>query len=77
MPGDLRLRAVRNAAPSHFGQADPANAGAVIDAPAAPARPACPANCTVTGPVHKAVNEGGIAYSGTTELADQAGVKVG
>ncbi len=32
----------------------------------------------VTGPVHKAViNEGGIAYSGTTELlADQAGVKV-
>ncbi|WP_258223633.1 4-hydroxythreonine-4-phosphate dehydrogenase PdxA, partial [Stenotrophomonas sp. HMWF003] len=32
----------------------------------------------VTGPVHKAViNQGGIAYSGTTELlADQAGVEV-
>lgn len=68
VPGDLRLRAVRNTAPSHFGQADPANAGAVIGE----------LHGVVTGPVHKAViNEGGIAYSGTTELlADQAGVKV-
>ena len=80
VPGDLRLRAVRNAAPSHFGQADPANAGAVIDALLG-AGQACLSgelHGVVTGPVHKAViNEGGIAYSGTTELlADQAGVKV-
>lgn len=31
-PGDLRVRAVRNAVPSRFGHADPANAGAVIGA---------------------------------------------
>jgi len=75
-PGDLRLRAVRNAAPSRFGQADPANAGAVIGALLG-AGQACLSgelHGVVTGPVHKAViNEGGIAYSGTTELlADQA-----
>ena len=80
VPGDLRLRAVRNAAPSHFGQADPANASAVIGALLG-AGQACLSgelHGVVTGPVHKAViNEGGIAYSGTTELlADQAGVKV-
>ncbi|MGE8249522.1 MAG: 4-hydroxythreonine-4-phosphate dehydrogenase PdxA, partial [Stenotrophomonas bentonitica] len=59
-----------------FGTPDPANAGAVIGA----LRQAGQACLTgelagvVTGPVHKAViNEGGIAYSGTTELlADQA-----
>ncbi|HIE4126538.1 TPA: 4-hydroxythreonine-4-phosphate dehydrogenase PdxA, partial [Stenotrophomonas maltophilia] len=80
VPGDLRLRAVRNAAPSRFGQANPANAGAVIGALLG-AGQACLSgelHGVVTGPVHKAViNEGGIAYSGTTELlADQAGVKV-
>ena len=79
-PGDLRLRAVRNAAPSRFGQPDPANARAVIDALLG-AGQACLAgelDGVVTGPVHKAaINEGGIAYSGTTELlADQAGVEV-
>ena len=79
-PGDLRLRAVRNAAPSRFGQPDPANARAVIDALLG-AGQACLAgelDGVVTGPVHKAaINDGGIAYSGTTELlADQAGVEV-
>jgi len=76
LPGDLRLRPLANATPSHFGQTDPANAGAVIGALLA-AGQACLSgelHGVVTGPVHKAViNEGGIAYSGTTELlADQA-----
>ncbi|HDS0921657.1 TPA: 4-hydroxythreonine-4-phosphate dehydrogenase PdxA [Stenotrophomonas maltophilia] len=79
-PGDLPLREVRNAAASRFGQADPANAGAVIGA-LLQAGQACldgHLHGVVTGPVHKAViNQGGIAYSGTTELlADQAGVEV-
>lgn len=79
-PGDLRLRAVPNARPSRFGEADPANAGAVIGA-LLQAGQACLSgelDGVVTGPVHKAViNQGGIAYSGTTELlADQAGVAV-
>ncbi|WP_353086400.1 4-hydroxythreonine-4-phosphate dehydrogenase PdxA [Stenotrophomonas sp.] len=75
-PGDLPLRAVPNAVPSRFGTPDPANAGAVIGA-LRQAGQACLSGelaGVVTGPVHKAViNEGGIAYSGTTELlADQA-----
>lgn len=75
-PGDLPLRAVRNAVSSRFGTPDPANAGAVIGA-LRQAGQACLSGelaGVVTGPVHKAViNEGGIAYSGTTELlADQA-----
>ncbi|WNH49431.1 4-hydroxythreonine-4-phosphate dehydrogenase PdxA [Stenotrophomonas aracearum] len=79
-PGDLPLCPVPNATPSRFGQTDPANAGAVIDA-LLQAGQACldgRLDGVVTGPVHKAViNQGGIAYSGTTELlADQAGVQV-
>ncbi len=79
-PGDLRLREIRNAVPSHFGQADPRNARAVIDALLG-AGQACldgGLDGVVTGPVHKAViNQGGIAYSGTTELlANQAGGEV-
>lgn len=75
-PGDLPLRAVPNAVPSRFGTPDAANAGAVIGA-LRQAGQACLSGAlagVVTGPVHKAViNEGGIAYSGTTELlADQA-----
>jgi 4-hydroxythreonine-4-phosphate dehydrogenase len=79
-PGDLRLREIRNAVPSQFGHADPRNARAVIDALLG-AGQACldgTLDGVVTGPVHKAViNQGGIAYSGTTELlAEQAGVEV-
>jgi 4-hydroxythreonine-4-phosphate dehydrogenase len=79
-PGDLPLCPVPNATPSRFGQTDPANAGAVIGA-LLQAGKACldgRLDGVVTGPVHKAViNQGGIAYSGTTELlADQAGVQV-
>lgn len=76
VPGDLRLRAVPNAAPTTFGKTDPRNAGAVIDA-LTQAADAClrgELDGLVTGPVHKAaINAGGIAYSGTTELlAEQA-----
>ena len=79
-PGDLRLRHVRNAVPSQFGHAEPRNARAVIDALLG-AGQACldgTLDGVVTGPVHKAVvNQGGIPYSGTTELlARQAGVEV-
>ncbi len=79
-PGELRLRPVRNAVPSQFGQTHPANARAVIDALLQGAG-ACLAGVLdgiVTGPVHKAViNDGGIPYTGTTELlAHQAGVDV-
>src|SRR5574344_1139018 len=79
-PGDLPLQVVANAQASRFGQPDPANAAAVIGA-----LRAAGADClavrvdgVVTGPVHKAaINAGGIAYSGTTELlAEQAGVEV-
>jgi len=80
VPGDLRLRAMPNATPSRFGTADPRNAAAVIDALLAGGQ-ACldgELDGIVTGPVHKAIiNQGGISYSGTTELlAGQAGVKV-
>jgi 4-hydroxythreonine-4-phosphate dehydrogenase len=75
-PGDLRLRPVPNAAPNTFGSTDPRNARAVIDALTLAAN-AClrgELEGLVTGPVHKAaINAGGIAYSGTTELlAEQA-----
>jgi 4-hydroxythreonine-4-phosphate dehydrogenase len=66
--------------PSQFGQTHPANARAVIDAllQGAGACLAGDLDGIVTGPVHKAViNDGGIAYTGTTELlAHQAGVDV-
>ena len=70
-PGDLRLRPVPNAALNAFGKTDPRNARAVIDALTL-AADAClrgELDGLVTGPVHKAaINAGGIAYSGTTEL---------
>ena len=79
-PGDLRLRAVGNARPSRFGQTEPANAAAVIGA-LTQAADAClrgELHGLVPGPVHKAaINDGGIAYTGTTELlARHAGCEV-
>jgi 4-hydroxythreonine-4-phosphate dehydrogenase len=79
-PGDLPLVAVPNAVPSRFGLPDPRNAAAVIGA-LTRAADGCLAGHfagMVTGPVHKAViNEGGIAYTGTTELlARHAGCEV-
>ena len=75
--GELRLVDRPNAAPAVLGQPDPRNAHAVIAA-LTDAAAACLAgdfDGLVTGPVHKAsINEGGIAYTGTTELlAMQAG----
>ena len=78
--GTLALVEVPNATPVRFGQPDPLNARAVIDALLAAG-----AGCldgrfdgVVTGPVHKAaINAGGIAYTGTTGLlAAQAGCEV-
>ena len=69
--GDLRLHPVTNAAASTFGHTDARNAAAVIDAlnRAADACLQGALDGLVTGPVHKAaINAGGIAYLGTTEL---------
>ena len=78
--GELAIREIANTAHPVFGTPDPCNASAVIGALHEAA-----AGClrrdfdgVVTGPVHKAaINEGGIAYTGTTELlATQAGCNV-
>ena len=79
-PGELRLVDVPNAVPVSPGAPDARNAGAVVGALTAAAR-ACLDGAfdgLVTGPVHKAaINAGGIAYTGTTELlAAQAGREV-
>jgi 4-hydroxythreonine-4-phosphate dehydrogenase len=78
--GDLPLHAIPNAVSVEFGRADPRNARAVIASLETAAR-ACLDGAfdgLVTGPVHKAtINDGGIAYTGTTELlARQAGCEV-
>ncbi|CBA17240.1 4-hydroxythreonine-4-phosphate dehydrogenase PdxA [Xanthomonas albilineans] len=79
-PGDLRLRVVANTLPNRFGRTEAANAAAVIGA-LTQAADACLRGelaGMVTGPVHKAaINAGGIAYTGTTELlAQHAGCEV-
>ena len=78
--GELRLHPIANAVASHFGKTTPRNARAVIDALSL-ASDAClrgELDGVVTGPVHKAaINAGGIAYTGTTELlAQRAGLEV-
>ncbi|MBO9717206.1 MAG: 4-hydroxythreonine-4-phosphate dehydrogenase PdxA [Pseudoxanthomonas sp.] len=79
-PGDLPLRMFPNDNAVAFGRPDPRNAGAVVGALLDAA-----AGCMrgefagmVTGPVQKStINEGGIAYTGTTELlAGHAGREV-
>ena len=79
-PGELALVDIPNAVVPAFGQPDPRNAAAVIGALRDAAQGCLDGRFAgvVTGPVHKAViNEGGIAYTGTTELlADQAGREV-
>jgi 4-hydroxythreonine-4-phosphate dehydrogenase len=79
-PGVLPLHEVRGAVDSAVGIPDPRNAASVIGALQA-AGEAClrgEFDGLVTGPVHKAtINDGGIPYSGTTELlAIQAGCNV-
>jgi 4-hydroxythreonine-4-phosphate dehydrogenase len=79
-PGELALVDVPNSVLPDFGTPDPRNAQAVISALLQAAEGCLGGRFdgVVTGPVHKAViNEGGIAYSGTTELlAQHAGCEV-
>lgn len=79
-PGELALVAVPQCGVVNFGTPDPRNAPAVIDALHQAASGCLRGDFAglVTGPVHKAtINEGGIAYTGTTELlARHAGVEV-
>jgi len=70
-PGDMPLRMFPNDNATSFGHPDPRNAGAVVGAllDAADGCIAGQFHGMVTGPVQKAtINEGGIAYTGTTEL---------
>lgn len=79
-PGELAVEAIAHHVIPPFGQPDPANARSVIAALEAGGRGCLDGRYQglVTGPVHKAaINDGGIAYRGTTELlADQAGAEV-
>ena len=79
-PGDLVVHPIPNAVPATFGQADPRNARAVVEALHVAAQHCLDGTFEglVTGPVHKAtINAGGIPYTGTTELlAHQAGCEV-
>ena len=79
-PGTLALVDWPNAAAIEFGQPDPRNAPAVIGALRAAAGGCLRGEFdgVVTGPVNKAtINQGGIPYTGTTELlAEQAGCEV-
>ncbi|KRD30175.1 4-hydroxythreonine-4-phosphate dehydrogenase [Lysobacter sp. Root916] len=79
-PGELSLVEIEQARLPAFGSPDPANAGAVIRALHEAAQGCLRGDYDglVTGPVHKAaINEGGIPYTGTTELlAAQAGCEV-
>ncbi|HEY0506232.1 MAG TPA: 4-hydroxythreonine-4-phosphate dehydrogenase PdxA [Lysobacter sp.] len=76
-PGELALVDIPNAVAPAFGHPDPRNAPAVVKALLDAARGCLDGRFdgVVTGPVNKAtINDGGIAYSGTTELlAEQAG----
>ena len=80
VPGALAVLPQPQAAPVRFGEPDPRNARAVVDALLRGGRGCLDGEFAglVTGPVHKAsVNAGGIAYTGTTELlAGQAGCEV-
>ena len=79
-PGDLPLRVFANAVAVDFGQPDPRNAAAVVGALLGAADACLRGDVAgmVTGPVQKStINQGGIAYTGTTELlAGHAGVEV-
>jgi len=79
-PGVLPLIEIPAAVDTGFGSPDPRNARSVVDALLGGARGCLDGTFDglVTGPVHKAaINEGGIAYTGTTELlAQQAGCDV-
>ena len=79
-PGTLALVDVPLAVAAPFGRPDPRNARATIASLETAAQACLQGACDgiVTGPVHKAaINDGGIPYTGTTELlAAQAGREV-
>jgi 4-hydroxythreonine-4-phosphate dehydrogenase len=79
-PGDLPLQPVPHAVATGFGRPDPGNAASLVAALHAAADACIGGDCAgmVTGPFHKAaINAGGIAYTGTTELlARHAGREV-
>ena len=79
-PGALAHIEIPLAAPAAFGQPEPRNARAIIASLETAADACLQGLCDgiVTGPVHKAaINDGGIPYTGTTELlATQAGCEV-
>jgi 4-hydroxythreonine-4-phosphate dehydrogenase len=79
-PGELAVETIAHPVIPPFGRPDPANARSVIAALEAGGQGCLEGRYQglVTGPVHKAaINAGGIAYSGTTELlAEQAGADV-
>ncbi len=79
-PGALAHVEIPLAAPAAFGHPEPRNARATIAALETAAGACLQGLCDgiVTGPVHKAaINDGGIPYTGTTELlAAQAGCEV-
>ncbi|PJK11549.1 4-hydroxythreonine-4-phosphate dehydrogenase PdxA [Lysobacteraceae bacterium NML08-0793] len=72
LPGDLPLQPVAlPGLPPAFGKPDPANAAATVASLRMAATACLEGLCDglVTGPTHKAsINQGGIAYTGTTEL---------
>lgn len=79
-PGELAVVEIPHPVLPVFGTPEPGNAAAVVQA-LRDAAQACldgRLDGIVTGPVHKAaINQGGIAYTGTTELlAEQAGCEV-
>jgi len=78
--GALRVVNFANTAPIAFGAPDPRNAQAVIAALSTAADRCLHGDLDglITGPVHKAtINQGGIVYTGTTELlANQANCPV-
>ncbi len=75
-PGSLPIIEIKQRATVRFGTADPANAHPVIEALTRAGQACIDGACDglVTGPVNKAsINDGGVAYRGTTELlAEQA-----
>ncbi|MFT3805882.1 4-hydroxythreonine-4-phosphate dehydrogenase PdxA [Arenimonas sp.] len=79
-PGELAVLPLRQDGDTVFGRPDPANAAQVIAALRLGGQACLDGDYDglVTGPVNKAaINAGGIAYTGTTELlAEQAGCEV-
>ena len=79
-PRSIELVDIAHPVAAAFGQPEPANAASVVEALSRAAQSCLDGTChgLVTGPVHKAaINQGGIAFTGTTGLlATLAGCEV-